>query len=104
MYWLRIFLSGLFYIGIQVFYNSFNQGMGKSAFYAFFPPFFISDDLFALRFNRICKFNQSFCRIFPAIQQYIFYTFQKFRWDLLVNFQHSCVYNSHVQACFDGMV
>ena len=63
------------------------------------PPFQLLAYRLGLAFflHRICESHQTLCRISPSVQQHILNQFEQVARNLLVDLQHACIDNSHVQ-------
>ncbi len=99
-------LTGFFCIGIDVFIESFYEGVGKPLLYGQLPPLLIAPLGLApgFAFEAPGEVNQSFGCVGPSVEKHIFYMFEEFGFDLFVDFDLSGVHDAHIHTCGDGVV
>ena len=91
-------MSGLLYINVDEFDNSFNKCVGQALFHALFAPGEVCGLLAHISLDRLGKIKQALGGIGPAVEQDIFHAGQELGFNFGINFQHARIDNSHVHA------
>ena len=102
---LFVFLECFFGVFVDEFGNPFDQTMTQALFNTIqSPSLSFLHFLFFFAFELIGQCHQSFGGIVSAIHQNILNVFEKFFWNLIINFNHSGIHDPHIETGFDGVI